>query len=137
MCVSDSQKAPFSDPQTQIACNSTSLATLAQNLLTVSRSDPSAFDEAAGDFAQAMVAEGMATVPPPRTIGELVKWESLRRQYKRLDDKTVAGGLFDPVRPIRRTSGPVVEAEPGGEAKSGKKESPDSVGESGLEGFEV
>lgn len=88
------------------------LAKLAQELLTVVRESPDRFDQSAGDFAQAMVAAGLAQVPAPRTISELAKWEQLRRQFKGLDQKGgQAGGLFDPFRPVRRATGNVVEAE--------------------------
>lgn len=83
----------------------------ANELLEIARETPERFDQAAGEFAQAMVALGMREVPAPRTIAELVKWEALRRQFLKLDkaDKTV-GGLFDPVAPMRRV-GPVRDAE--------------------------
>ena len=107
----DSAQAPDQSLSTPESAQNTHLAKLAQDLLTVARAEPERFDQAAGEFAQAMVAAGLAQVPPPRTIGELTKWETLRRQYKGLDKKEQAGGLFDPVRPIRRTTGNIVEAE--------------------------
>lgn len=103
--------------------NNQQLTILARDLLEAAQTAPDRFDQTAGAFAQAMVAAGMAQIPPPRTVGELVKWEGLRRQFLALDVKTSVGGLFDPVRPFRRATGVTVEADPAG---------PDP-----LEGFEV
>ena len=100
----------------------------ANELVEIARETPERFDQAAGEFAQAMVALGMREVPAPRTISELVKWETLRRQFFKLDKRDqTAGGLFDPVAPVRR--GRVVDAE---ETVRPQEAEPDP-----LDGFEV
>jgi hypothetical protein len=82
------------------------------NLLEIAQTSPERFQEAVGAYLEGLMAQGIADIPPPRTISELAKLNSMIRQTRGLDSKTATGGLFDPVRPLRRATVTLVDAEP-------------------------
>ena len=85
--------------------------------------NPQAFQKALAGCAEVLIAAGLENISPPRTVGELGKWNDIYRKASGLDGNR-SGGDFKFVRPLRSLRrGPVVEVE----------EIPDDP----LDGFEI
>lgn len=89
----------------------TALADMSAILIAEIESPPATFQAALAQVAQHAIARGIASVPPPRNIGELRTWADIHRKASGLDAKDPSAGVVLLVNPMRSVSRRPVRVE--------------------------
>ena len=88
---------------------------LHSELLSLLDASPADFQSGLAKVAQLAMVMGAASVPPPRNVNELAKWQEIHRKASGLDVKANGPAntpLVNPMRTVtRRAASPVVEVE--------------------------